>query len=67
MILVRVAARVTLPDRVGSGRRMELDALPPGLLKRLRKNSLDEGHGFSRAVNVLRGGRLQPLRYGFSL
>ena len=31
MILVRVAARGTLPGRVGLGLRMELDALPPGL------------------------------------
>ena len=27
-------------------------------LNRLRKNALYEGHGFSRAVNVLRGGWL---------
>jgi hypothetical protein len=28
---------------------------------------LDEGHGFSRAVNIMRAGRLQPLGYGSSL
>jgi len=29
------------------------------------KTSLDEGHGFSRAVKALIARRLQPLRYGF--
>jgi hypothetical protein len=28
--------------------------------------TLDEGHGFSRAVNFLNTIRLQPLRYAFS-
>jgi hypothetical protein len=37
------------------------------LLRRLRKNSQDEGHGFSRAVKVRDWRGLQPLRYGFTM
>jgi hypothetical protein len=29
------------------------------------RDDLNEGHGFSRAVDGMKAGRLQPLRYGF--
>jgi len=29
-----------------------------------RRDDLNEGHGFSRAVDDVKAGRLQPLRYG---
>jgi hypothetical protein len=29
------------------------------------RDDLNEGHGFSRAIDGMKAGRLQPLRYGF--
>jgi hypothetical protein len=31
------------------------------------REDLNEAHGFSRAVDDMKAGRLQPLRYGFYL